>query len=174
MNLTHSATPALATPHTPPLSPGSRAFFATLTTLYEEEPWPLAIGSGISPTVVTSLMDITGNVPEPSYSSITPTPDLIFASHASAGTLPTRIQKRKKRSHLLESASASGIQIQAIPGLGCYRLATGEPGSAPKRAKYTYERRVEVKTVRNKGACLRCQIQKRRVCLAYERANMSY
>ena len=47
-----------------------------------------------------------------------------------------------------------------LPSFICFSSTSGEPVARSKRSAFTQERRKEVRQVRQRGACLRCQIRK--------------
>jgi hypothetical protein len=119
-----------------PPSPNTEALLALFTTLADEAS-PQHGSDNISSQVAVSEPDITPN-----------------HHNGTAGKQSLPKPKGQKR-----SASKKGRKRQ-LPNYMCFSSITGELVAPTNRSAFTKERREEVKQLRVRGACLRCQIRK--------------
>lgn len=143
-----------------PLSPGSQALMTLFTTINDTDPQPNEIdNTHLSKSVTLS----TSLVPQPNLArrGALEGSDTTIAHEAEGepqirDSVPNkRISRAPKRRSM-----AATFQQQRLPGYICFSSTSGELVNGSKRSTFPQKRREEVKRVRERGACLRCQIRK--------------
>lgn len=138
-----------------PLSPGSTALFL-FTTLCDEQ---TASSTGEHANAQSLSVEHSQHLEE----IMIVTSDRVDKS---LQTIATQ-QERSTGSKTFRVAKPK-VDTTVLPGYACFSAATGEAAMAPKRSVFSPERRMEVKKVRQLGACLRCRLLKRTVSLIWK------
>ena len=100
-----------------------------------------------------------------------PNENLIEASISSPKQDEARLKSKRKADQLVSqetssqkrSRSAKATKSSMIPGYFCFELGTN--GSSRRREKPTESKREQTKQLRKLGACLRCRLMKKPVCI---------
>lgn len=77
--------------------------------------------------------------------------------HGKHRSQPRQISTRDDSKH---PAQCRGTATPGLPSFICFSSTSGELVTRSKRSAFTQDRRKEVREVRQRGACLRCQFRK--------------